>query len=61
MIAWTLGLAVIWSELAQRPMIERLRRGKRASPGDGWPAPLSPDHRRVVRFSVRRWYFMTDQ
>jgi peptidoglycan/LPS O-acetylase OafA/YrhL len=61
MIAWTLGLAVIWSELAQRPMIERSRRGKRASPGDGWPAPLSPDHRRVVRFSVRRWYFMTDQ
>jgi peptidoglycan/LPS O-acetylase OafA/YrhL len=34
MIAWTLGLAVIWSELVQRPMIERLRRGKRASSGD---------------------------
>jgi len=34
MIAWTLGLAVIWSELVQRPMIERLRRGKKTSPGD---------------------------
>ena len=40
MIAWTLGLAVIWSELAQRPMIEWLRRGKRASPGDQrFPVP----------------------
>ncbi|HMF35893.1 MAG TPA: hypothetical protein VKF17_04610 [Isosphaeraceae bacterium] len=34
MIAWTLGLAVIWAELVQRPMIKRLGRGKRTSPGD---------------------------
>jgi len=32
MIAWTLGLAVVWSELVQDPMIERLRRGKKDKP-----------------------------
>jgi len=43
MIAWTLDLAVIWSELVQRPMIERLRRAQKTSANDKrLPVPATP-------------------
>ena len=34
LIAWTLGLSLLWAEVNQRPMIKRLRRG-RATQADG--------------------------
>ena len=33
MIAWTLGLAVVWGAFVQRPMLARLRRDRRRAPG----------------------------
>jgi peptidoglycan/LPS O-acetylase OafA/YrhL len=41
LIAWTLGLSMLWAEVIQRPMIKRLRRG-RAAQSDGQMSSHAP-------------------